>query len=497
MPILSSTSMLDPTRLNGDRASSIPTASSDAMQASGPSPFQRMLDRRADEQLQRSQSDDGTPSDTTAQASGRQADNAHQDASPRDVTSQPTSGDADRAAHPAQAASSGRRADGTPMGTAKSAKTDGLAARQAGQAQGGTAQGSSDAQSAAADGVTDATAATDAPPAGGAPRAKAAADALSADTPNTQGARHAAPDPSGAAPDPSNLMAAALQGQTLVHAAGVPVATEVGGKGTAGEAFLALHRLQMAQTGRSFLGDPARGAGAPAPDVGGTLPNGALNPFSALGGDTALGAATDAKAHPGFQDLLSSRTAAPVGPDAATPDLAALGAAAAAGASGGHVAGAGGTDKATAGVPQYGIDAPVGTAGFASALGDRLTWMVKDGQTQAQLKLNPEQLGPIVVDIQMQGAMAHVSFTAAHDATRAAIESSMPQLASALQSEGLSLGGANVQAQTQQDARPRSDDTAPSGTGRSASGADAQTAVSAAVPRARSARANGVLDLYA
>jgi flagellar hook-length control protein FliK len=285
-----------------------------------------------------------------------------------------------------------------------------------------------------------------------------------------------------------------LQGQTPVRAASVPAAGAADGKAT-GEALGALHRLQMTPAGRPFLGDAARSAGATTPEAGGASPDAALNPFAAVGGDAALAAATDTKAHPGFQDLLNGQAPAPGGTDAAPPDLAAMGIAAAAAGAPAHVAG--GAGQAVSGVPQYGIDAPVGTAGFATALGDRLTWMVKDGQTQAQLKLNPEQLGPIVVEIQMQGAMAHVNFVAAHDATRAAIESSMSQLASALQSEGLSLGGTNVQAQTQQHAQGRSDDASAPDTGRGASGRDTETAVSAAAPRARTARANGVLDLYA
>ena len=73
----------------------------------------------------------------------------------------------------------------------------------------------------------------------------------------------------------------------------------------------------------------------------------------------------------------------------------------------------------------------------------------------------------------------------------------MSQLASALQSEGLSLGGANVQAQTQQHAQGRSDDAAASDTGRGVPGRDTEIAVSTAAPRARPARANGMLDLYA
>ena len=172
MPILSPTTFLDLSRLGSDRASPTFGVSSDATQASGPSPFQRMLDRRSDEQLQRSQSDEATQSDATRQASGSQADDAARDASSREVKAQQASSDADRTPRSTQGATSGQRADSArkdartnaQTDVKKGAKADGQATQQTRPAQGDKAQGSGDAQDAVADGVADPAATADAAP---------------------------------------------------------------------------------------------------------------------------------------------------------------------------------------------------------------------------------------------------------------------------------------------------------------------------------------------
>ena len=81
---------------------------------------------------------------------------------------------------------------------------------------------------------------------------------------------------------------------------------------------------------------------------------------------------------------------------------------------------------------------------FAPALGAALTLLARDGVEQARLNLHPAEMGPITVQIAMDGTAARVDFQADVAATRAALQAALPALASALQEAGLSLSGGGV-----------------------------------------------------
>jgi flagellar hook-length control protein FliK len=81
---------------------------------------------------------------------------------------------------------------------------------------------------------------------------------------------------------------------------------------------------------------------------------------------------------------------------------------------------------------------------FAPALGAQLNILVKDGVSEARLHLNPAEMGPITVQIHIEGQTARVEMVAEHAATRQALEQSMPALAGALRESGLTLTGGGV-----------------------------------------------------
>lgn len=89
------------------------------------------------------------------------------------------------------------------------------------------------------------------------------------------------------------------------------------------------------------------------------------------------------------------------------------------------------------------LDSPA----FAPALGAQVSMLVRDGIQQARLELNPAEMGPISVQIDLTGTQAHVSFGADMAATRAALENSLPDLAAALSAGGFTLAGGGVFAQ--------------------------------------------------
>lgn len=87
---------------------------------------------------------------------------------------------------------------------------------------------------------------------------------------------------------------------------------------------------------------------------------------------------------------------------------------------------------------------PPQSPAFAAALGQQVSLWIRRGVQQAVLQLNPAELGPVAIHIALDGARAHVDFTAPHAATRAALEASLPALAGALRDSGLTLAGGGV-----------------------------------------------------
>lgn len=90
------------------------------------------------------------------------------------------------------------------------------------------------------------------------------------------------------------------------------------------------------------------------------------------------------------------------------------------------------------------IAAPVSAPEFAHELGLRLSLLANDGVQTAELHLNPADMGPVSVQIVMDGTQARVDFGADMAATRQAIEAGLPQLASALADAGFTLAGGGV-----------------------------------------------------
>jgi flagellar hook-length control protein FliK len=83
-------------------------------------------------------------------------------------------------------------------------------------------------------------------------------------------------------------------------------------------------------------------------------------------------------------------------------------------------------------------------ASFAPALGAQVALWVKDGVQEARVHLHPAELGPVSVQIALDGQAAHIDFTAAVAATRDSIEQSLPALAAALRESGFTLAGGGV-----------------------------------------------------
>ena len=93
-------------------------------------------------------------------------------------------------------------------------------------------------------------------------------------------------------------------------------------------------------------------------------------------------------------------------------------------------------------LPQLGL--PVGSHGWAEELGTRLALQSVRGEHSGSLRLSPEHLGPLEVQIRLQDDKASVVFGAQHAETRAALHEALPRLRELFAASGLQLLDASV-----------------------------------------------------
>jgi flagellar hook-length control protein FliK len=156
---------------------------------------------------------------------------------------------------------------------------------------------------------------------------------------------------------------------------------------------------------------------------------------------------------------------------------------------------AAGADRAGATVATHRLDAHPASLAFAAEVSTRITTFVSAGVHHARLELNPAEMGPVTVQIQLSGQAAQVHLAAESADTRRALEQSMPQLASTLRQAGLTLSGGGVFEQP----RPPQQQERETGTSqaRARSAAIERASAASVAPLTSAARRRGVVDLVA
>lgn len=143
------------------------------------------------------------------------------------------------------------------------------------------------------------------------------------------------------------------------------------------------------------------------------------------------------------------------------------------------------------------VPTPVTSPDFPETLGVQVSLLARDGLQHAELHLNPAEMGPISVQIALEGTRAQVDFGADSLATRQIIETSLPELASALRDAGFTLAGGGVsQHAASQQGQAGRDDGRQGGSGNSRRIA-APAEAAAPVRRATVKMSQGGVDLYA
>jgi flagellar hook-length control protein FliK len=86
----------------------------------------------------------------------------------------------------------------------------------------------------------------------------------------------------------------------------------------------------------------------------------------------------------------------------------------------------------------------VGTPDWDEALSQKVVFLSNAHQQTAELTLNPKDLGPLQVVLQVADNHAHALFVSQHQQVREAVEAALPKLREAMEQGGIGLGSASV-----------------------------------------------------
>jgi flagellar hook-length control protein FliK len=228
------------------------------------------------------------------------------------------------------------------------------------------------------------------------------------------------------------------QGAVPAQAANLGNATSAatGTTGSSGDTGLSLQGSSNGKTSAngSMLGDAKGKLGDKIEQTAAT---------SASNADTVAKNAADALAATSTtatQDSLSSLKSTA---DAANAALAASQAAAAS-ASSATTGETQSANPAAAAAAASTLAPTVGTSDWEDALGQKVVFLSNAQQQSAELTLNPKDLGPLQVVLQVADNHAHALFVSQHPQVREAVEAALPKLREAMEQNGIGLGSASV-----------------------------------------------------
>lgn len=152
------------------------------------------------------------------------------------------------------------------------------------------------------------------------------------------------------------------------------------------------------------------------------------------------------------------------------------------------------------------LSAQLGSQEWQQSLGQQVIMFSRNGQQNAELRLNPQELGALQISLKIDDNQAQLHFASAHSQVRAAIEAAMPSLRTALAESGIQLGQSSVGSegqwqQAQQQSQQNQQDFASRGQpgyGETATG-EALTSTPLVTPASLQALANGNggVDIFA
>ena len=94
------------------------------------------------------------------------------------------------------------------------------------------------------------------------------------------------------------------------------------------------------------------------------------------------------------------------------------------------------------------VETPLRDAQWGADFSQKIVWAATNDRQTAQLTLNPPQMGPIEISMNIDKGSASVSFVSANAEVRENIESALPRLREMLASAGIELGQTHVGAES-------------------------------------------------
>ncbi|MDR1163775.1 MAG: flagellar hook-length control protein FliK [Candidatus Accumulibacter sp.] len=94
------------------------------------------------------------------------------------------------------------------------------------------------------------------------------------------------------------------------------------------------------------------------------------------------------------------------------------------------------------------VRTPVGNSAWGDDFNQKIVWLAKNDAQSAQITLNPPQLGPIEVSLNLDKGNATAFFVSANSEVRESIETAIPRLREMLAGAGIELGQAHVGAES-------------------------------------------------
>ena len=163
------------------------------------------------------------------------------------------------------------------------------------------------------------------------------------------------------------------------------------------------------------------------------------------------------------------------------------------------------TTPAAAGAAGDKLTPAVGSADWDQALGQKMVWMTGNGQQTATLTLNPKDLGPMQVVINVNKTQADATFIASNPEVKQALEAAMPKLREMMDQAGIQLGQTNVstgmpnqnqQAFNQPQGSGNSGNAARGGNGNGGVNGQSGGAIGTVTPAAVSSSGQGLVDTF-
>jgi flagellar hook-length control protein FliK len=105
------------------------------------------------------------------------------------------------------------------------------------------------------------------------------------------------------------------------------------------------------------------------------------------------------------------------------------------------------------------VEASVEQPLFKVQLSQRVADAIGQGVQRARIQVNPQELGPVQIELNLDGQQASVSFSAPHSETRDAIRLSLDQLRAHLDEQGIELAQADVSSGESHDSNNADDRT--------------------------------------